>query len=683
MSKQYPGGIISKTAPVPSGPYASSTAPGVWTLEQQAYWQKLGQWPTQGVVNPDVFIENLFSTYLYAGSDGTQTITNGINLSINGGLVWVKGRNETFYHRLASSPGPTLPNYVASNATDAASSGNGTISAFTTTGFTVSAGGGGTNTSGYNYASWTFRKKAKFFDVVTYTGNQVAGRTVAHNLGSVPGFIACKRIDTPDEWFCYHRSLGPSQQILLNSTAASGTNNNQWNNTAPTDSVFSLGTDSGANGTGGTYVAYLFAHNAGGFGLSGTENVISCGSMAGAIGTTVTLGYEPQFVMYKASSTAGNWVIADNMRGFTANGGVAPLRPNLTDAEGTSVNIIKPTSTGFSVVGNLTSGQTYIYIAIRRGPMQVPTSGTSVFVPYAYTGNGSASRNYSAIGIVTDMNWTSCRSNDVGVSPLSSTRLLGNTARIQISSSGAEATGTYGLTWNAYQNGVQGNTVFSGGDGWNTSGYTYVGWNFKRSPNFFDVVCYTGNGTSGATQTHNLGVAPELMIVRQRTGGDWYVYASGTGATKFLVLNATDAAVIDSSTWNNTAPTNSVFTLGDATGVNRSATEFVAYLFATCAGVSKVGTYTGTGATQTISCGFTGGARFVLIKRTDTASYNWVVWDTARGMVSGTDPRLLLNNTGSESNADWVYTTTGGFEIVTSNASVNASGGSYIFLAIA
>jgi hypothetical protein len=315
--------------------------------------------------------------------------------------------------------------------------------------------------------------------------------------------------------------------------------------------------------------------------------------------------------------------------------------------------------------------------------MQVPTSGTSVFVPYAYTGNGSASRDYSAIGIPLDMNWTSCRSNDVGVSPLSSTRLQGNTVRIQISSSGAEATGTYGLTWSAYQNGVQGNSVYAPGDGWNSSGYTYVGWNFRRAPSFFDVVCYTGNGTSGATQTHNLAATPELMIARQRTGGDWYVYTSGTGATKFLVLNATDAAVTDSSLWNNTAPTSSVFTLGDATGVNRSATSFIAYLFATCVGVSKVGSYTGTGATQTISCGFTGGASFVLIKRTDTASYSWVVWDTARGMVSGTDPRLLLNNTGSESNADWVYTTTGGFQIVTSNASVNASGGSYIFLAIA
>ena len=98
--------------------------------------------------------------------------------------------------------------------------------------------------------------------------------------------------------------------------------------------------------------------------------------------------------------------------------------------------------------------------------------------------------------------------------------------------------------------------------------------------------------------------------------------------------------------------------------------------------MSKVGTYTGTGATQTISCGFTGGARYVLIKRTDSTG-DWWVWDTARGMVAGTDPRLPYNSTAAETNANWVYTTTGGFQIVTSDATVNASGGTYIYLAIA
>jgi hypothetical protein len=112
--------------------------------------------------------------------------------------------------------------------------------------------------------------------------------------------------------------------------------------------------------------------------------------------------------------------------------------------------------------------------------------------------------------------------------------------------------------------------------------------------------------------------------------------------------------------------------------------NYVAYLFATCAGVSKVGSYTGTATTLQIDCGFTSGARFVLIKRTDSTG-DWYVWDTARGIVSGNDPYLLLNSTAAEvTNTDYIDTYSAGFEISsTAPAAINASGGTYIFLAIA
>ena len=149
-----------------------------------------------------------------------------------------------------------------------------------------------------------------------------------------------------------------------------------------------------------------------------------------------------------------------------------------------------------------------------------------------------------------------------------------------------------------------------------------------------------------------------------------------------MLFRSTSGAA--SGVWNNTAPTATQFTIGTDSDVNSgTAGDTTAFwLFASCPGVSKVGSYTGTGATQTINCGFAGGARFVLIKRTD-ASANWFVWDTARGMVSGTDPRLPWDANTVEANADWVYTTSVGFQIVTSDATVNASGGSYIYLAIA
>jgi hypothetical protein len=123
--------------------------------------------------------------------------------------------------------------------------------------------------------------------------------------------------------------------------------------------------------------------------------------------------------------------------------------------------------------------------------------------------------------------------------------------------------------------------------------------------------------------------------------------------------------------------------LASSAEISANGRTYVAYLFATLAGVSKVGSYTGTAATQTINCGFTAGARFVMIKSTNNAS-DWWVWDTARGMVAGTDPSLAFNTTNPEYNFNSVYTATTGFQLLASPAqSVNNSGETYIFLAIA
>jgi hypothetical protein len=218
----------------------------------------------------------------------------------------------------------------------------------------------------------------------------------------------------------------------------------------------------------------------------------------------------------------------------------------------------------------------------------------------------------------------------------------------------------------------------------NATGYNYINWQFRRAPGFFDEVCYTGTGTAGQTYTHNLAAVPELMIVKGRSNvNNWRVYSSFTGATKYLNLNSVDSEQTLSSMWNDTAPTASVFTIGTNSGVNTSATTYVAYLFATCAGVSKVGSYTGTGTLTTINCGFTGGARFVLIKKSSGVG-SWFVWDTARGMVSGTDPSLRLNVTDAEQSGDSIYSVATGFQLLASPfENINTNGDAYIFLAIA
>jgi hypothetical protein len=162
------------------------------------------------------------------------------------------------------------------------------------------------------------------------------------------------------------------------------------------------------------------------------------------------------------------------------------------------------------------------------------------------------------------------------------------------------------------------------------------------------------------------------------------VYSSILANTEYLVLNTTAAKATGATRWNSTTPTSTVFSLGTASEVNTVGATYVAYLFATVASVSKVGSYTGTGTTLAVNCGFTTGARFVLVKRTDLVG-DWYVWDSTRGIVAANDPYLLLNSTAAEvTTTDWVDTAASGFELSNSVGNlVNVIGGTYLFLAIA
>jgi hypothetical protein len=219
----------------------------------------------------------------------------------------------------------------------------------------------------------------------------------------------------------------------------------------------------------------------------------------------------------------------------------------------------------------------------------------------------------------------------------------------------------------------------------------YIQYAFRRAPSFFDEVCYTGTGSSMSI-THNLGVGPELVIVKRRNStSDWLV-AAKINSTQYTVgdsgnelrINSTGGGTTnyyDYATYFNST----TFQTGAFwTTPNVNTATYVAYLFATCPGVSKVGAYTGTAAVQTIACGFTGGARFVLIKRTDSTG-DWWVYDSARGITSGNDPYLFLNSTAAEvTGTNYVDTDSTGFKVTAAApAGLNANGGTYIFLAIA
>jgi len=690
MSERYPAGIITKNAVTPSGPYQNSTAPGIWTLDQQISWQKAGQWPTPGNLNPSLFIENLFSTYLYTGNGSTQTIANGVNLSTYGGLIWIKSRNNSTF---ASSPNVLtnsvtgFSNYLISSSGGVQSNWGADAPIPSTSGFSLPPNSSVPYTNyltGSTYASWTFQKQAKFFDVVTYTGNGTS-QNINHNLGTTPGFIIVKNCTSALNWATYHSAVGAGYSTPLNLTSASLSAPTVWNNTAPTSTQFTVGSAGTTNESGSTFVAYLFASNAGGFGSDGTQNVITCGTYTSSSSpTTVTLGYEPQWVMVKDSTNSSQWYMFDNMRGMS-NTSSQLLQASTTSAESTlNPPAIIPTATGFIDNAQLVgAGDTMIYIAIRRGPMATPTVGTSVYLPDS--GTNATSGGIVPTGFPVDMSLTAYKSQGGVAAANDRLRGYGNANSAGVTpvnyTSSIAAESTYSGS-NPYFYNAWNTTITRGSNGADPTG-GIITWFFQRAPGFFDEVCYTGTG-SATTQAHNLGVVPELMIIKERSAANnWQVYVSSLGNTQYLVLNTTAVATTSSTRWNNTTPTSSVFSIGTDVTVNASAQTYVAYLFASLSGISKVGTFTGTGATQTINCGFTGGARFVLIKRTDTTG-DWYVWDTARGMVAGTDPYLLLNSgSAAEVNANNVYTTTGGFQIVSSLAGINASGGTYIFLAIA
>jgi hypothetical protein len=225
----------------------------------------------------------------------------------------------------------------------------------------------------------------------------------------------------------------------------------------------------------------------------------------------------------------------------------------------------------------------------------------------------------------------------------------------------------------------------------NYNGYDYINWMFGRAPGFMDIVCYTGTGGAGSRSlTHNLSAVPEFIILKRRdVSSGWQTGSMFTSTTVTrAVMNSNADQDLNSlysgqSIWGG-QPTSSAFLVDAGGSFNTSAGTYIAYLFATCAGVSKVGTYTGTGALQTVNCGFTTGARFVLIKRVNTSG-NWWVYDSARGITAGNDPYLFLNAIDTEvTSTNYVDTDTTGFKVTAAApAELNANGGTYLFLAIA
>jgi hypothetical protein len=277
----------------------------------------------------------------------------------------------------------------------------------------------------------------------------------------------------------------------------------------------------------------------------------------------------------------------------------------------------------------------------------------------------------------------------------------GVTKALVSSATAAESTDTQGLT--AF--GSAGFTVGTNTD-YNNLAATYVAWQWQAGQGSsssntngsitstvsvnasagFSIVSYTGTG-SGATVGHGLGVAPSVIICKNRSAsGAWHSYFSAISGMQngYIVLNSTAAFYTPNTTvWNGTQPTSSVFSIGTDSGVNGSGNAQIAYCWTPIAGYSAFGSYTGNGsaAGPFVYTGFR--PKFVMIKEITTGGTNWNILDTSRDPYNVEQKYLAANLSDAEGTLALLDGLSNGFKLRSSGLAVNASGSTYIYMAFA
>ena len=692
--RDFTANVISASKVVPDGNFKTSAASGVWDINEALDLIKGGNWPNAANIDPAAFVDGLFQTHLYVGTAQAKTINNGIDLT-KGGLVWIKRRDGNDFALQDTERGATK--FVRSNTQGAESTDSTGVTSFNNNGFSLGISSGDLhNKNNVDHVAWTFRKQPKFFDVQSWTGNG-STRTISHDLGSVPGTIIIKRLDDTAPWVVYHRSLNagntPEQYyIYLHDAAAEAGSSPYMNNTAPTSTEFTLTSDGHVNGNTNTYVAYLFAHNNndGGFGSEGDQDIIKCDTYTGngsATGPLIDLGFEPQFLIIKRISGSEDWMLFDSERGVLTGGVGNDLRANDGSAENSSINFIDFNSNGFQPQSTNahtnSNNDEYIYIAIRRGGMQTPTAGTDVLSIKNYVATTSSAEVTHDINFDLEMN----ANRDAVTSKFLIVDKLRGLNGQSIATETNAAENDYPTYWNRKETfTMHAPSAYDAYWASSSGNNNHISYGLRRANKFFDQVCYDGTG-SNRTVSHNLNAVPEMIWIKKRDGAvNWVVYHSGADASSpenyYLTLNSNASRASATNRFNDTAPTSSVFTVGTASGVNSSGAEYVAYLFATVAGVSKVGSWTMSSGNNDIDCGFTSGARLVLIKDA-SATEHWLIWDSVRGIVAGNDPYLEFDDTVAEyTTYDFIDPLSSGFTITSAYANFYA-GNTYIFWAVA
>jgi len=334
--------------------------------------------------------------------------------------------------------------------------------------------------------------------------------------------------------------------------------------------------------------------------------------------------------------------------------------------------------------------------------------GRTVMAATTWTGvNTSAaitiSNAVNGVSFQPDLVWGKPRS--LAYSHSLSDSVRGANKRLQSQSTAAEDTNlTYGYTSSFNSDGFTTSAGATDNENWNTTGATFVAWQWKAggtavsntsgsitsqvSANTtagFSVVTYTGNGSAGATVGHGLGVAPSMVIIKQRTNASgWPVWhTSLTSGAYYLYLEKTAAQSNVNAMWNNTVPNSTVITLGTSTDSNQSSATFVAYCFAAVAGYSAFGSYTGNGSADGpfVYTGFR--PRWWMIKSTGGA--DWYMWDSSRNPYNLVADMLRPNISNAELNsATYVFDfVSNGVKVRGAGSEINSSGVTYVYACFA
>ena len=651
-----------------------------------------------------------FNVVLYEGDDTTGRAITGVGFKPD--FIWIKPRNQVENHNAYDSSRGPQQQLIPNNSVGSSNQPQ-TVQSFDANGFTLNADNN-VNKSGINYVAWcwkagggttssntdgtnidsTVQVNAKAgFSIVQFTtpGTFSGSNTVGHGLGSTPDAIFVKRTDGSEDWYVYHQAAGLNKASRLNSTI------NYSNATYLFGTVNS--TVFNPNYTSATSlanIAYCFKSIAG---------YSKFGSYTGN-GTTqvVETGFKPGWIMIKSTVGNDNWRIYDTTRGITAGGF---LKADTTAAEDTSdaPNFLI-LSNGFEItaggttVGNNANGNLYTYYAFAADASAAPVLADS-FANKLYNGTGNE-LTVSGLGFQPSMSWlkTLNAANEWNLydnvrGPFN--KIKSNTTSAQENTGALSSFDSDGFT------------LRGSGYSLNQAGQNNISYNWKASPvptsntdgtiqsvvsasqaSGFSIVGWTGDGSASATVGHGLSGTPDFIMLKDLTDvGGWNGAQVGLASNEGIGLQSNAAAFTGMGgnggiTYANLSATNFGFATGSSgvDSVNKNGNQYIAYCWKSVAGFSKMGSYNGSGSDgNAVPVGFE--PSWVMIKRSNSSG-GWLVFDSARSPSNPVNDRLEANNDQAEqtnSGDKFLDFNATDFEANGSDSELNASGGTYIYMA--